>query len=35
MALFVKRTFAIMVSSTGRTDQSDGGRGGKMEEDVS
>lgn len=35
MALFVKRTFAIMVNSTSRTDQSDGGRGGKMEEDVS
>lgn len=29
MALFVKRTFAIMVSSTSGTDQSDGGGGGK------
>lgn len=29
MALFVKRTFAIMVSSTSGTDQCDGGGGGK------
>lgn len=34
MVLFVKRTFAVMVSSTSRIDESHGGGGGTMEEDV-
>lgn len=34
MALFVKGIFAIMASSTSRIDESNGGGGGKMEEDI-